>query len=47
VVPFLDKNKRKLVYTDFQDQVMGVREHEVVFMPKMTGALYEKRSGTT
>ncbi len=26
LVPFLDKKKRKIVYTDFQDEVMGVRE---------------------
>ncbi len=43
LVPFLDKKKRKIVYTDFQDQVMGVRENEVVYMPKMTGAQYEKK----
>ena len=43
LVPFLDRKKRKIVYTDFQDQVIGVREEEVVYMPKMTGAQYEKK----
>ena len=37
LVPFLDKKKQKIVYTDFQDQVIGVRDEEVVHMPKMTG----------
>ena len=43
LVPFLDRKKRKIVYTDFQDQIIGVREEEVVYMPKMTGAQYEKK----
>ena len=43
LMPFLDKNKRKIVYTDFQDEVMGVREEAAVYMPKMTGAQYEKK----
>ena len=43
LVPFLDKKKRKIVYTDFQDEVLGVRDEEVVDMPKMTGAQYEKK----
>ena len=43
LVPFLDKKKQKIVYTDFQDQVTGVREQEVVYMPKMTGVQYEKK----
>ena len=43
LVPFLDKKKQKIVYTDFQDQVMGVRDEEVVHMPKMTSAEYEKK----
>ena len=32
-----------IVYTDFQDQVIGVRDEEVVHMPKMTGVQYEKK----
>ena len=43
LVPFLDKKKHKIVYTDFQDQVIGVRDEEVVHMPKMTGVQYEKK----
>jgi len=43
LVPFLDKKKRKIVYTDFRDEVLGVREEQAVHMPKMTGAQYEKK----
>jgi type I restriction enzyme R subunit len=43
LVPFLDKQKRKIVYTDFQDQVLGVREETPVVVPKMTGAQYAKK----
>ena len=43
LVPFLDKKKRKIVYTDFEDEVMGVRDEELIDMPKMTSAQYEKK----
>jgi type I restriction enzyme R subunit len=43
LMPLLDKQKRKIVYTDFKDEVLGVREESVVEMPKMTGAQYEKK----
>ena len=43
LVPFLDKKTHTIVYTDFQDQVIGVRDEEVVHMPKMTGVQYEKK----
>ena len=43
LVPFLDKKKQKIVYTDFQDQVKGVREIAFVYMAKMTGVQYEKK----
>lgn len=43
LTPFLDKKKRKIVYTDFQDEIIRVREQEVVYMPKMTGVQYEKK----
>ncbi|MCA9504779.1 MAG: DEAD/DEAH box helicase family protein [Spirochaetaceae bacterium] len=43
LMPFLDKKKRKIVYTDFQDEVMAVREGAVVDMPKMTGIEYERK----
>jgi type I restriction enzyme R subunit len=43
LVPFLDKKERKIVYTDFQDEVLGVREETPVAVPKMTGAQYAKK----
>ncbi|MFP6641979.1 MAG: type I restriction-modification enzyme R subunit C-terminal domain-containing protein, partial [Candidatus Latescibacterota bacterium] len=43
LVPLLDKKKRKIVYTDFQDEVMAVREEAVISMLKMTGVQYEKK----
>ena len=43
LVPFLDKKKRKVVYTAFQDEVLGVRREGVVEAPKMTGLEYEKK----
>ena len=43
LVPFLDKKKRTIVYTDFKDEIIGVREDEPLYMPKMTGAQYEKK----
>ena len=43
LVQFLDKSKRTIVYTDFTDEVVGVREGEVIDMPKMTGPQYEKK----
>ena len=43
LVPFLDKTKQNIVYTDFQDQVKGVRDVELGYMPKMTGVQYEKK----
>ena len=43
IVPFLDKRKRKIVFTDFQDEVTGVRVGEALYTPKMTGAEYEKK----
>ena len=43
LVPFLDKKKRKIVYTDFQDEITAVREGVTEDLPKMTGAQYEKK----
>jgi len=43
LVPFLDKKKRKIVYSDFQDEVLGVRVEQVVNVPKMTGDQYAKK----
>jgi len=43
LMPFLDKKKRTIVYTDFKDEVMGVREEQALYIPKMTGAQYAKK----
>ncbi|MCB2203475.1 DEAD/DEAH box helicase family protein [bacterium] len=43
LVPFLDKKKRKIVYTDFKDEVMSVREGTTIEIPKMTGVQYERK----
>lgn len=43
LMPLLDKQKRRVVYTDFKDEILGVRSETVVEMPKMTGAQYEKK----
>ncbi|MCL7744256.1 DEAD/DEAH box helicase family protein [Guyparkeria hydrothermalis] len=43
LVPFLDKQRREIVYTDFEDEVLGVRQETVVDMPKMTGTQYAKK----
>jgi type I restriction enzyme R subunit len=43
LAPFIDRKKRTIVYTDFQDSVLAVREQEAVYMPKMTGVQYEKK----
>ena len=43
LVPFLDKKERKIVYTDFEDEVMGVRDEELIELPKMTSSEYEKK----
>ena len=43
LAPFLDRTKRNIVYTDFEDELRGVREEEAVYMPKMTGLQYAKK----
>ena len=43
LVPFLDRHERTLVYTDFKDELVGVRDEEAVVIRKMTGAQYEKK----
>ena len=43
LVPFLDRKERKIVYSNFQDEVVSVREREGVYTPKMTGPQYEKK----
>jgi type I restriction enzyme R subunit len=43
IVPFLDKKTRKVVYTDFKDEVLGVREEAPIKTPTMTGQQYAKK----
>ena len=43
LVPFLDKQTRTVVYTDFKDEITAVREDAAVYLPKMTGVEYEKK----
>jgi type I restriction enzyme, R subunit len=43
LVVFLDKPERKIVYTDFQDEVLDVRDEDAIYIPKMTGAQYERK----
>ena len=43
LVPFLDAKERKIVYSNFQDEIVSVRERPGLDMPKMTGAQYEKK----
>lgn len=43
LVPFLDRKKRKIVYTDFKDEVMSIREDQALFIPKMTGVQYQRK----
>ncbi|MBU1187422.1 MAG: DEAD/DEAH box helicase family protein [Gammaproteobacteria bacterium] len=43
LVPFIDRQKRTVVYSNLQDEVLGTRHGEVIAMPRMTGAQYEKK----
>ena len=43
LVPFLDKATRKIVYTDFQDEITAVRRSTAPDLPKMTGVEYERK----
>jgi type I restriction enzyme, R subunit len=43
LVLFLDKNKRTIVYTDFKDEVVSVKNEEAIHIPKMTGVQYAKK----
>ena len=33
----------QIVYTNFKDEVMGIRTESLIDMPSMTGAQYEKK----
>ncbi|MBF0585318.1 DEAD/DEAH box helicase family protein [Prosthecochloris sp. N3] len=43
LVPLLDKKKRTIVYTDFQDEVVSIREEDPLPLPTMTNVQYEKK----
>ena len=43
LMPFLDKRARKVVYTDFRDEITAVRDEAAVYLTKMTGIQYEKK----
>lgn len=43
LVQFLDRKKRTVIYSDFPDEVVKIREGEPISIPKMTGAQYEKK----
>ena len=43
LVRFLDKQNRKIVFTDLTDEIIGVRDDGFIEMPKMTGPQYEKK----
>jgi type I restriction enzyme R subunit len=43
LVQFIDKAKRKIVYTDFEDEIVSVHWDNSVYMPKMTGNQYAKK----
>lgn len=40
---FIDKSKRKIVFTHFDDEIVGVREEAAIYMVKMTGNQYAKK----
>ena len=43
LVHLLDKKERKVVYTNFKDDIEGVWSEHLIDIPKMTGAQYEKK----
>jgi type I restriction enzyme, R subunit len=43
LVPLLDKKKRNIVYTDFKDEVLAVRDEQAIYIPRMTGVQYAKK----
>jgi len=43
LMTLLDRKKRSIVYTDFKDEIMNVRDDSAIYMPKMTGPQYEKK----
>ena len=47
LVPFLDRKSRKIVYTDFQDEIIAVRNDVAEHLPKMTGSSTRRRCRST
>lgn len=43
LAPFLDRKKKTVVYSEFTDEIRGVREVGDRSLPKMTGEQYEKK----
>jgi len=43
LVPLLDKTKRHIVFTDFEDEITGVTEDGIVEIPRMTGLEYQRK----
>jgi type I restriction enzyme R subunit len=43
LVPLIDKKKRPVVYTNFQDEIMGANEDDSLVAVRMTGPQYEKK----
>ncbi len=43
LVPLLDKTKRHIVFTDFEDEITGVIEDGLVEIPRMTGVEYQRK----
>ncbi len=43
LVPFLDKQERKIVYTDFKDEITGSGIMEPIEMPNMTSQQYRRK----
>lgn len=40
---FVEKGSKKIIYTDFEDEVLRVQEDVVVAVPRMTSVQYEKK----
>ncbi len=43
LMPFFDKKERKLVYTDFEDEITAVRDGPELYLARMTSIQYEKK----
>lgn len=43
LVPLLDKTKRHIVFTDFEDEITGVTEDGIIDIPTMTGLEYRRK----